>query len=103
VGTPSTLRIRIHYAQRPERISLRWGHEIKRGEYIGVRIVEQSKPRPAQLRRVQKGGETVAWDVFFKVKRPGKHYYINFMANFWDEEEGGDSQSSFHVKTRRVS
>ena len=102
VGTPNTLRIRIHYADRPERIWLRWGHEIKKGRGIGIRIVEQSKPRPIRLERVQKGGETVAWDVFFKVKRPGKHYYINFWA-FWDEEEGGDSQWSFHVKTRRAS
>jgi hypothetical protein len=100
VGTPSTLRIRILYADRPERITLRWGHEIKKGD-IGVWIVDQSKPRPIRLERVQKAGKTVAWDVFFKVKRPGKHYYINFHANFRGGEEGGESQWSFHVKTRR--
>jgi hypothetical protein len=102
VGAPSTLRIRIHYADQPDRFTLRWGHEV-RGENFGHRIVKQSKPRPTQLRRVQKGGETVAWDVYFKVKRPGKHYYMNFQADFWDGKRGIASQWSFHVKTRRDS
>ena len=102
VGAPSTLHIRIHLAARPEGVELRWGHRVKERGGIDI-IVNKSRPRATYLRRVQKEGETVAWDVFFRVKRPDKHYYLSF-SSFWEgNDNDGDAYWSFHMKTRRAS
>lgn len=100
VGAPSTLHIRIHLAARPEGVKLRWGHRVKQRGGIVI-IDNKSRPRATYLRRVQKDGETVAWDVFFSVKRPDKHYYMNFGAFLEGNDNAGDAHWSFHMKTRR--
>jgi hypothetical protein len=52
------------------------------------------------LRRVVEDGRTVAWDVFFRVNVPGRHYYLNAFGE-WENGGGGDDSYTFHVKTRK--
>lgn len=94
VGAGSTLHIRIHYGERPQSVELR-GHTVnQRGQ-----IVATSRPKATSLRPVLQDGETIAWDAFFTLNRPERHYYLTLWA-FWEDR---DAQWGFHVKTRRGS
>jgi hypothetical protein len=86
----STLHIRIGHHMRPDRVQLieglNWGRTL---DY--------------SLKRVKRDDETVAWDVFFRVKRPESHYYLHISAD-WERVPGrhishGDNGRFFHVKT----
>jgi hypothetical protein len=39
------------------------------------------------LRRVKRGGETVTWDVSFRVNRPDRHYYLDVFG-IWNDAGG---------------
>jgi hypothetical protein len=54
--------------------------------------------------RVERDGETVGWNVFFRVNEPERQYYLVVQAA-WEKVPGthvsyGDADYPFHVKTR---
>ena len=57
------------------------------------------------IRPVKQDGETVGWDVFFRVNRPGRHYYMN-VESAWERVPGtrisyGEYiEYGLHVRTR---
>jgi len=53
------------------------------------------------LRPVVRDGKIVAWDAYFRLERPDRHYYLN-ASGVWEGrgERGGDAYWQFHVKTR---
>ena len=52
------------------------------------------------LRRVVRDGKTVAWDAYFRLKRPEHQYYMG-ASGVWKGAGGrhGDAYWQFHVKT----
>jgi hypothetical protein len=36
---------------------------------------------------VERGGKTIAWDVFFRVNRPDRHYYLD-LSTAWERVPG---------------
>jgi hypothetical protein len=93
------LHIRILKAQEPESFSLtayrelgKFGHPKGTGEQLLV-----------SLRPVQEDGTTVAWDAFFEVDSPGRHYYLISGGRWKDEQGSGNMQGAswtFHIKTK---
>ena len=56
------------------------------------------------LRPVERDGKTVAWNIFFRVNEPGRHYYLDTFA-LWKQVpnthiSSGDATYFFHVRTR---
>jgi hypothetical protein len=98
VPAGSTLHIRLYKPERPDRLQLIEGLENDPRSLWGW-----GHPHPYDLRRAQRGGKTYAWDVFFRVNRPGRHYRIGIEA-FWEHKPGthssyGDNGYGFHVRT----
>jgi hypothetical protein len=86
---------RIKYAEQPSSVSLLTSSKVdERGE----RYVKRPRPLATTLKPVLQEGQTVAWDAFFGVKRPDRHYYLTFSANWGD---GRDASWDFHVQTRK--
>ena len=61
------------------------------------------RPLPKNLRRVERNGKTVAWDIVFRVVRPERDRYLGVDV-VWDQVPGthssyGDMSWGFHVKT----
>jgi hypothetical protein len=79
------LYIRLSEDRRPERFSLRSRAASGRIDTI--------------LRPVVRDGKIVAWDAYFRLGRPDRHYYMN-ASGVWGGERGGDAYWQFHVKTR---
>ena len=51
------------------------------------------------LRRVVRDGKTVAWDAYFRLERPDRHYYMGAFG-VWEGSRGNsDAYWQFHVKT----
>jgi hypothetical protein len=87
LAEPGTqLHIRLSENRRPERFSLR---------SRGSGRIERT------LRRVVRDGKTVAWDAYFRLERPDRHYYLGAFG-VWKGRGGhsGDAYWQFHVKTR---
>ena len=97
VRAGSMLHVRILKSQRPENFSIsayqkvdEWGFPVGRTTRLDT-----------SLRRVVEDGRTVAWDVFFRVGEPGRHYYLNAFGEWGNGEGGGgDASYTFHVKTK---
>ena len=89
VAPGSTLHIRIKHAERPTHVHLFVGKTLDPPPWW-VRHSFSLKPVVVE-------GQTVAWDAFFSVKRPDRHYYIDFGA-YW---KGRDASWGFHLKTRK--
>jgi hypothetical protein len=99
VGAGTRLHVRL---AKPERPSV--------GIVARPKSNEQDVPygQRQQLehtfRRVERDGEKVAWDVFFRVNEPDRHYYLVVYAE-WEKVPGthtsyGDANYGLHVKTR---
>ncbi|MDQ3913428.1 MAG: hypothetical protein M3305_16990 [Actinomycetota bacterium] len=99
VRAGSTLHIRINKPQRPERFAIK---AYPRLDENGMPEGE-SQRLDTTLRRVERGGETVGWDVFFRVNDDNRHYYLE-SGGRWERVPGthisyGTSHENFHVKT----
>ena len=93
VGAGSVLRIRILEERKPDKFSVLAYREIdERGFPAG-----KTRQLDTSLRRVVEDGQTVAWDVSFRVNVPGRLYYLD-ASGIW--EDAGDAGWNFHVKTR---
>jgi hypothetical protein len=95
------LHIRLAKPERPEivRITAYRGFDKKRKQPIG-----EGRELVHTFGRVERDGKTVGWDVFFRVNRPGRHYYLHTVGG-WEEVPGtrissGDGTYTFHVRTR---
>jgi hypothetical protein len=95
VTAGSTLHIRIKYAEEPPTVGVSRHRLNQRGEMVG-----RSRSLAISLQPVVQDGQTVAWDAFFSVKRPDRHYYLTPGA-YWGE--GRHAMWGFHVQTRRDS
>jgi hypothetical protein len=99
VGAGSELRIRVLKIQRPENFVVQAWRRVNEYE-VPIGSGQQLR---SSLRRVVQDGETVAWDVIFRVNRPGRHYYLQ-ARGLWDDEHVEDASQdavwTFHVKTR---
>jgi hypothetical protein len=98
VGAGSELRIRILKIQRPESFSVAaWRNVDENGELVGT-----GRQLRSSLRRVVQDGQTVAWDVVFRVNKPGRHYYL-IAGGVWEDEHVEDANQdaswTFHVRT----
>jgi hypothetical protein len=99
VPAGSTLRIRLYKPQRPEAVQLVQGFKNNPQAFFGW-----GRPLPKNLRRVERNGKTVAWDIVFRVVRPERHRYLGVEV-VWEQVPGthasyGDAAYTFHVKTR---
>ncbi len=91
VDPGNRLHIRLSENRRPDRFSL-MGSQSPDG---------RSRRIDTTLRRVERAGKTVAWDVYFRVDRPDRHYYLGAFG-VWSDKGGrvhGDAYWQFHVKT----
>lgn len=86
VDSGSRLHIRISENERPDRFTL-MSSQSPDGD---------SRRIDTTLRRVERDGKTVAWDAYFRVDRPDRHYYLGAFSE-WNP---GDAYWEFHVKTR---
>jgi hypothetical protein len=99
VRAGSRLHIRINKPQRPEAFRILAYKVFEQGQLIG-----EGRRLDTTLRRVERDGKTVAWNVFFCVNRPDRHYYLETLGR-WERVPGthisfGRSSENFHVKTR---
>ncbi len=78
------LHIRLDKPQRPQRVELRV-YNATSARY-GKNPLPTGRGRRLEghtfLRRVEQGGKTVAWDVFFRLPRPARHYYLEAWAKW---------------------
>ena len=92
VAPGSTLHIRIKYAPRPTLVQGFQGKTLDPPPWW--------VKRSFSLKPVVAEGRTVAWDAFFGVKRPDRHYYMYFSASW---ARGGSASWGFHLKTRKTT
>jgi hypothetical protein len=95
------LHIRLGKPERPEdfKITAYKGFNKKAKFPIG-----KGRRLDTNLRPVERDGKTVAWDVFFRVNEPSRHYYLDTFA-LWKQVpnthiSSGDATYFFHVRTR---
>lgn len=78
-----TLIVRLGKPQRPSALRITAYPRLDaNGEPAGH--AQRLKPT---LARVERGGKTIAWDLFFRVKRPGRHYYLD-LSPAWERVPG---------------
>ena len=87
VPAGSTLRIRLYKPQRPDSIELVQGFKNNPRAAWGW-----GRPLPNSLRRVERNGKTVAWDIVFRVVRPDRHRYLGVEV-LWEQVPGTHSSS----------
>ena len=91
VDPGTRLHIRLSENRRPERFSLTrsWSPD------------GQSRQIDTTLRRVERDGKTVAWDVYFGLERPDRQYYLGAFGVWKNQSRTvhGDAYWQFHVKT----
>ena len=100
VRADSRLHIKIAKPQRPERFAI---YSYKGFDREQMWPIGQARRLDTTLRRVERDGKTVAWNVFFRVDQPDRHYYLDTFG-MWKEVPGthisyGDVSWTFHVKT----
>jgi hypothetical protein len=101
----STLHIRIDKPQRPDRVELvAYPGLDRKNPAPSAAPIGKGRRLDTTLRGVQRDGKTVAWDVFFRVSQPERHYYLDTWV-VWERVPGtrisyGDLAWTFHVKTR---
>jgi hypothetical protein len=100
VGAGPKLHIRLDKPQRPESFSISAykGFDREQGRPIG-----ESRRLDTTLRRVERDGKTVGWDVFFRVKHPDRHYYMVAYGTWKPVPDThisyGQGEWFFHIKT----
>jgi hypothetical protein len=95
------LHVRLAKPERPEkfRITAYRGFDKKDKWPVG-----KGRRLNTIFEPVKRDGETVAWNVYFRVNQPDRHYYLDTFA-VWGQVpnthvSAGDATYTFHVKTR---
>jgi hypothetical protein len=107
VGAGTRLHVRLAKPERPSTVAIyAWPKTTTPGQppMTGTYPAGQRQKLKHTFRRVERDGETVAWDVFFRVNEPDRHYYLVVQAA-WEQVHGthvsyGDTGYTFYVKTR---
>jgi hypothetical protein len=77
------LTVRLGKPQRPSTVRITAYPRLDaNGDHAGH--AQQLKPT---LARVERGGKTIAWDVFFRVNRPDRQYYLD-LSPAWERVPG---------------
>ena len=104
VGAGRRLHVRFDKPQRPSAATINAWPRVKDGYDFEI-PAGQSRQLKRTFSRVVQGGETVGWDVFFRVNQPERHYYL-VVSSSWEQVPGtqisyGESVSyGLHVRTR---
>jgi hypothetical protein len=98
VGAGSRLRIRINKPERPAIYRIKAYNKGEHGWPIG-----KARHLDTTLRRIERNGKTVGWNVFFRVNRPDAPYFLETRGR-WERVPGthisyGFESLHFHVKT----
>jgi hypothetical protein len=93
------LHVRIF---KPERPNVQVNSHTRKGK--NGMPVGPNQPLEHTFKRVERNGETYAWDVFFRVGQSEHNYYV-VVHPLWKRVPGahtsyGDANYAFHVKTR---
>jgi hypothetical protein len=109
VGAGTRLHVRFAKPERPSAVAINAWPKTKTtpGQLPMTGKVpagERQQLKHTFVRRVERDGETVGWNVFFRVKEPERQYYLVVHAS-WEEVPGthssyGDVDYAFHIKTR---
>jgi hypothetical protein len=99
VRAGSKLHIKINKPERPAAFRIRAYKKVDRfSNPIGTgRLLNTT------FRRVERDGETVGWNVFFRVNEPNRNYYLKTYGR-WARVPGthisyGDESRLYHLKT----
>jgi hypothetical protein len=100
VRAGSNLHIRLNKPQRPERFRITAYKNVDKNKFP----IGDGQRLDASLKRVKRDGKTVAWNAFFRLNKPERHYYLE-THGVWKRVPGthisyGDAFWNFHVKTR---
>ena len=101
VGAGRRLHVRLRKPERPSAV------ELNAYPRVGEHGYPSGQRRQLQrtLRPVKKDGETVGWEVFFRVNQPDKHYYL-VVRSAWERvpgtriSYGEDISYGLHISTR---
>ncbi len=106
VPAGSTLHVRLYKPERPDRFWLDAypGFAPSSWDESAGDPVAKLQRLTTTLSRVERDDKTVAWDIFFRVREPERHYYLGAWV-YWERVPGthisyGDTGRFFHVKTR---
>ena len=99
VRAGSRLHIKLNKPERPATFRIRAYKKVDQfSNPIGTgRLLNTT------LRRVERDGKTVGWNVLFRVNEPNRHYYLEASGR-WERVPGthisyGSRHENFHVKT----
>jgi hypothetical protein len=102
VPAGSRLRIRIAKPQHPYSVRI---EAYRRLDVEGGEGWPAGRPQilKSSFDRVERDGKTVAWNVYFRVKEPERHYYL-WVTERWAQVPGthisyGTAAYLFHVRT----
>jgi len=77
------LTVRLGKPQRPSTVRITAYPRLDaNGDHAG-----HTQHLKSSLARVERGGKTIAWDVFFRVNRPDRHYYLD-LSPAWERVPG---------------
>jgi hypothetical protein len=99
VRAGSRLHIKTNKPERPASFRIRAYKQV--GQFSTP--IGTGRLLNTNFRRIQRDGQTVGWNVFFRVNEPNRHYYLE-TGGRWEREPGthisyGNSHENFHVKT----
>ena len=104
VGAGRRLHVRFDEPQRPSAVTINAWPRVKDGYDFEI-PAGQRRQLKHTLSPVVQGGETVGWDVFFRVNQPERHYYL-VVRSGWERVPGthisyGKNVSyGLHARTR---
>jgi hypothetical protein len=103
VRAGTRLHVRLAKPERPS-VQIVAHPRVKDGQFGGKIPAGKMQQLKHTFKRVQRDGKTVAWNVFFRVGEPERHYYL-VVHTHWRKVPGthisyGDAGYAFHVKTR---
>ena len=85
-GAGRRLHVRFDEPQRPSAVTINAWPKAKDGYDFEV-PAGQRRQLKRTLMPVKQGGETVGWDVFFRVNQPERHYYL-VVRSGWERVPG---------------
>jgi len=116
VGAGRRLHARFDKPERPNFVEVNAWPRAKKAKGCGgcKRFSGQKRQLEHTLRPVKQDGKTVGWDIFFRVNKPGRHYYLRVTSGWkrdlrvssgWKQVPGkhasyGRMAYALHVKTR---
>lgn len=93
------LHVRIREPEKPDVLNLvTYRGADKKGFPVG-----KMRRIKTNLRPVAEGGRTVAWDAVFRVRHPGRQYYLDLFG-VWGEGTASrrDASWAFHVEVEKA-